>query len=90
MNKIVKWLIRRKIKQLEKKGGGIMILLKILGWVVKNVAYIVGIMDTIVKLIAGIVSMTPTKKDDKFRDAVDRFFNVIKCGLYRLSDLLGK
>ena len=80
-----KQMLRRKLKETEVG----MIILKILAWVVKNMAYIIGIMDTIVKLIAGIVSLTPTKKDDKLRNSVDTFFNFIKGWLYKISDLLG-
>ena len=37
---------------------------KIVSYIFKNLALIVGIGEAILKALAGIVSMTPTKKDD--------------------------
>ena len=57
-------------------------------WLVKNVALLVGIVEAIVKVIAGIVSLTPTKKDDAFLPKVDAVASAIKKFLYFVSEKL--
>ena len=64
------------------------IVMGVLAWLVKNVALLVGIIEAIVKVIAGIVSLTPTKKDDAFLPNVDAVASWIKKGLYFVSDKL--
>ena len=64
------------------------IVMGVLAWLVKNVALLVGIIEAIVKVIAGIVSLTPTKKDDAFLPKVDAVASWIKKGLYFVSDKL--
>lgn len=64
------------------------IVMGVLAWLVKNVALLVGIIEAIVKVIAGIVSLTPTKKDDAFLPKVDAIASWIKKGLYFVSDKL--
>jgi len=61
-------------------------ILGILAWIVKNVALVVGIVEAIAKLIAGVVSITPTKKDDWLIPKVDAVASAIKKGLYWLSE----
>lgn len=63
-------------------------MLGIFSWIVKNVALIVGIIEAILKAAAGIISLTPTKKDDKIYLIVDKVFSWIKKILYTLSDKL--
>jgi len=60
----------------------------ILAWVAKNVALIVGIIEAIAKLLAGIFSLTATKTDDKWIPMVDKVASAIKKALYTLSDKL--
>lgn len=63
-------------------------ILSFLAWLVKNVALLVGIVEAIVKVVAGIISLTPTKKDDAFLPKVDAVASWIKKGLYFMSEKL--
>jgi len=74
----------------KAKGGDKMfkIVLYVLSYLSKNVALLVGIIETLFKVIAGIVSLTPTKKDDAFIPQVDKFFSAIKKVLYNVSDFM--
>jgi len=58
----------------------------VLAWVVKNLALIVGILEALCKVIVGIISLTPTKRDDACLDKVNMVFSTIKRWLYTLSD----
>jgi hypothetical protein len=60
--------------------------MQIIAWLMKNMALIVGIVEAIIKAIAGIVSMTATKKDDEILKKVDDVFSAIKGFLYNISD----
>ena len=60
----------------------------IVGWLVKNSALLIGIIESVSKLVAGIVSITPTKSDDKVIEIVDKVASAIKKVLYTLSDKL--
>ena len=63
----------------------------IIGWLLKDVAQIVGVVEAIAKLLVGIISLTPTKKDDPFIPAIDKAASAIKKVLYTISDkLMGK
>lgn len=64
------------------------IVMGVLAWLVKNVALLVGIVEALVKVVAGIISLTPTKKDDAFLPKVDAIASWIKKGLYFVSDKL--
>ncbi len=61
-------------------------ILKIGSFIVKNVALLVGIIEAVAKLITGIISMTPTKKDDNWLPKIDAICSNIKKGLYWVSD----
>lgn len=61
-------------------------ILGIVAWLVKNTALLVGIVEAIAKTIAGIVSLTPTKKDDWLIVKVDEVASAIKKALYVISD----
>lgn len=63
-------------------------MLYIISFLLKNIAQVVGIVEAIAKAIAGIVSLTPTKKDDKILAMVNTVFSAIKKILYDLSDKL--
>lgn len=61
---------------------------KITAWLIKNAAIVVGIIEGVAKLFAGIVSLTPTKADDALIPIVDKVASTIKKYLYDLSDKL--
>lgn len=63
-------------------------IMGILAWLVKNSALLVGIVEALAKVIAGIVSITPTKKDDFLITKVDDIASSIKKALYTISDFL--
>lgn len=69
-----------------------MIILKVIGgvlaYIVKNVALIVGIVEAIAKVFAGIASLTPTKKDDILVPIVDKVASFLKKWLYILAEKL--
>jgi len=60
----------------------------VIGWVLKNTAQIVGVVESLGKVIAGMVSFTPTKKDDWLIPVVDKVCSAIKKFLYDMSDKL--
>ena len=61
---------------------------KIIGYIFKNMALLIGIVESILKAVSGIVSLTPTKKDDAIVDMIDNAFSAIKKVLYTVSDKL--
>jgi len=63
---------------------------KILAWFIKNVALVVGVVEALAKVVAGIVTLTPTKADDKILPYVDKIASNAKKWLYTASDFLGK
>lgn len=58
----------------------------VIAYIIKNVAIIIGVGESIMKVIASIVSLTPTKKDDVIYKKVDDFFSIIKQWLYKISE----
>lgn len=89
MNKFQMWLAWNYIKRKQKGGDKMFNLVALaLGFIVKNVALIVGILEAAVKVIGGIVSLTPTKRDDKFLPVIDNIFSAVKKVLYGASDYL--
>lgn len=60
----------------------------VIAYVVKNAALVAGIVEAIVKVLAGIASLTPTKKDDAILPVVDKIAGWIKKALYTISDKL--
>jgi len=67
------------------------IIMSIAAWLIKNTALLIGVLEAISKALAGIVSLTPTKGDDKIIDWVDKIFSAIKKLLYTLSNnMVGK
>jgi predicted small secreted protein len=63
-----------------------MAIFQLLAFFFKNMALVLGVVEAIIKLIAGIVSRTPTKKDDKFLKGVNKAFSQLKKWCYDLSD----
>jgi hypothetical protein len=61
---------------------------KIISYIFKNLALLLGIVEAIIKVASGIVSMTPTKKDDAIVEMIDKGFSAIKKILYDISDKL--
>jgi hypothetical protein len=60
----------------------------IFAYIFKNLGVLVGIAEAIIKVAAAIISLTPTKKDDKVIEAVDKIFSKVKAILYGISDKL--
>lgn len=58
----------------------------VIAYLLKNLALLVGIVEAILKAVGGIVSLTPTKKDDVVVDKVNEIFSKIKAYLYTISD----
>lgn len=63
-------------------------IMGIAAWLVKNTALLVGIVEAVVKVFAGIVSLTTTKKDDALLPKVDAIASKIKAALYWVSEKL--
>ena len=63
------------------------LILFVLAFIAKNLALIIGILESIVKVIVGIIGLTPTKADDKFLPVIDKVFSNIKRALYNISDI---
>jgi len=61
---------------------------KIISYIFKNLALIIGVIEAVLKVAAGIVSMTPTKKDDAIVEMIDKGFSAIKKVLYTVADKL--
>ena len=61
---------------------------KIISYIFKNLALLIGIIEAILKVAGGIVSMTATKKDDAIVEMIDKGFSAIKKVLYTVADKL--
>ena len=87
----MKWFILRYMKN-QAKGGNKMfqIILAVLAYLVKNIALIIGVLEAIMKVITGIITLTPTKKDDALLPKVDAFFSAIKRFLYQLTEFMAR
>ena len=89
MNKLQKWLIWAWINKQVKEGNKMWIIIVQIGaFIVKNMALIVGILESIVKAITGVISLTPTKQDDRLLPTIDTIFSKIKQILYNISDFM--
>lgn len=55
-------------------------------YLLKNSALLIGIVEAVLKAVGGIVSLTPTKKDDEVVAKIDEWFSKIKAYLYTVSD----
>lgn len=60
----------------------------IVSYLVKNAALLIGVVEAVLKVLAGITSLTPTKKDDKIYAIVNDIFSKIKKWLYDKMDFL--
>ena len=63
------------------------LVMSTVSWVAKNLSLIVGILEAIIRLGAGISSLTATKRDDVFMAKVDAFFPKVKKWLFSVSDM---
>lgn len=61
----------------------------ILAWLLKNSALIVGVVEALAKLVAGIASLTPTKKDDWLIKKADAYGSKAKKVILDASDYFG-
>ena len=61
---------------------------KIISYIFKNLALWIGIIEALLKVAAGIVSLTPTKRDDAIVEMIDKGFSALKKVLYTISDKL--
>ena len=61
---------------------------KIISYIFKNMALLIGIVESLLKVAAGIVSLTPTKSDDAIVEMIDKAFSAIKKVLYTVADKL--
>ena len=69
--------------------SAILVIIKgVLAYVVKNAALMVGVVEALVKVLGGIASLTPTKKDDAILPVVDKIASWIKKAIYTISDKL--
>jgi len=66
------------------------LLMKVIAWFLKNMALMVGILEALAKVITGIISLTPTKEDDKWLPKIDAVFSEIKRWLYTIATALSK
>ena len=65
----------------------IIIFLKgVLAYLLKNGGLIIGLVESALKVLGGIVSLTPTKKDDAVVAFLDKWFTKIKQLIYDLMD----
>lgn len=64
-----------------------MAILKLAAFAFKNFGLLIGVVEAIIKLLVGIVSRTPTKKDDKILEGVNLAFSKMKKWCYDLSDM---
>lgn len=63
-------------------------IMGVLAYIVKNMSVLIGVVESVLKAVAAIVSLTPTKKDDVVLATVDKVFSQIKVFLYTISDKL--
>lgn len=59
-----------------------------IAWFVKNLALIVGVVEAIAKVVAGVVSLAPIKSKDVLLQKVDNIASNVKKVLYTISDFL--
>lgn len=60
------------------------------GYMLKNFGIIVGIVEQIFKLAAGIASLTSTRKDDEIVEIVKVKFNNIQGKIYNICEKITK
>ena len=60
------------------------------GYILKNFGIIIGIVEQVFKLAAGIVSLTPTRKDDAIVETLKIKFNKIQGIVYNICEKITK
>jgi len=88
MNKLEIWFIRRALYKKAKEDKMWQLVLYGLAYIAKNSAMIVGIIEAVAKAFVSVITLTPTKKDDKLLPYIDKFFSGIKRSLYVLSEIM--
>jgi phage-related minor tail protein len=68
----------------------ILFLKGVLAYLLKNSGLIVGVIEAVLKALGGIVSLTPSKKDDAVVAFLDTWFTKIKGWVYNLMDKVVK
>jgi hypothetical protein len=61
-------------------------LTNILGWITKNIGLIIGVVEALTKVLAGIASLTPTEKDDKIVAWIEE--HKLSAKLQKVADFL--
>lgn len=90
LNTIERWIIHQWIRK-HKEDKMFQLIWALVAWLLKNIALLIGILEALVKAIVGIISLTPTKRDDKLLPHVDKVFSAIKKFLYSLAEfMIGK
>lgn len=74
------------VNSIHKEEIMVNFITNVMAWFVKNVGLIVGILEAIVKVFAGIASLTPTRKDDALANLVSDKFDTIKAVIYKIAD----
>ena len=93
MNPIIIWIIRRKWQSLGKENPimvqTIIFIATRIFWIaaliVKEWGIITGIVKQILKALAGLASLSPTRKDDAFVTAIDDLFNKAQDRIYSIA-----
>ena len=58
--------------------------------IIKEFGVFVGIVEQIIKLLAGIVSFTPSRKDDELIQAVENLFDIWQEKIYSGAEVIVK
>ena len=61
-------------------------ILGIIGYIAKNVGLILGLIEQIIKILAGIAHLTPSRKDDEWVNKIERIFDKLQALIYKLTD----
>lgn len=62
----------------------------VLGWIAKNISLIIEVIEALLKVVGGIVSLTPSRDDDKIVNAIENKFLDIEAVIEDIAEKLGK
>lgn len=65
-----------------------MLVFNLIAFFFKNLALVVGVVEAIIKLLAGLASLSATKADDDFVAGVNTKFSEFKKFFYDISDVM--
>jgi len=96
MNLVIVWAVRIWLSRLRKENPmafqAVVFLATRVFWlaalVVKEWGLITGIVKQIIKVLAGLASFTPTRKDDDIVTQIDDLFNRIQDKIYKGAELI--